>query len=124
MNQDDGGEENKNTPHTIEDTFNSMITFFDQKEFVVIDNGTGYLKWGFSGEDLPRITIPTVMGVKEIQVESTQGIEQGLKRYNRIYGYESLSHRLEYDTYFPIKRGIIEDFEHMTNWWQHVITHK
>jgi actin-related protein len=64
------------------------------------------------------------MGVKEIQVESTQGIEQGLKRYNRIYGYESLAHRLEYDTYFPIKRGIIEDFEHMTNCWQHVITHK
>lgn len=123
MNQDDN-EEGKNAPHSIEDTYNSMITFFDQKDYIVIDNGTGYLKCGFSGEDLPRVTIPTVMGVKEIQVESNQGIEQGLKRYSKVYGYESLAERFNYDTFFPVKRGIIEDFEHMTNCWQHVITHK
>ena len=34
---------------------------FDQEEFVVIDNGTGFIKAGFSGQDLPRIVLPTVM---------------------------------------------------------------
>jgi actin-related protein len=27
----------------------------------VIDNGTGFIKAGFSGEDLPRLVIPTVV---------------------------------------------------------------
>jgi len=39
-----------------------METFFDQKEYVVIDHGTGFVKAGFSGEDLPRCVIPTVLG--------------------------------------------------------------
>jgi actin-related protein len=41
-----------------------METFFDQKEFVVIDLGTGFIKAGFSGEDLPRLVIPTVVGTQ------------------------------------------------------------
>ena len=39
-----------------------METFFDQKEYVVIDCGTGFIKAGYSGEDLPRLVIPTVVG--------------------------------------------------------------
>ena len=39
-----------------------MEIFFDQEEFLVIDNGTGFVKAGFSGQDLPRLTIPTVVG--------------------------------------------------------------
>lgn len=41
-----------------------MEIFFDQEEFVVIDAGTGYIKAGFSGEDLPRVCIPTIIGEK------------------------------------------------------------
>ena len=44
-----------------------METFFDQQEFVVIDHGTGFIKAGFSGEDLPRCVIPTVVGSHQIQ---------------------------------------------------------
>ena len=32
-----------------EDKLKSMEVRFDQEEFVVIDNGTGYIKAGFSG---------------------------------------------------------------------------
>lgn len=39
-----------------------MEIFFDQEEIVVIDNGTGFVKAGFSGQDLPRLIIPTVVG--------------------------------------------------------------
>lgn len=39
-----------------------MEIFFDKEEFVVIDNGTGCVKAGFSGQDLPRLIIPTVVG--------------------------------------------------------------
>ena len=49
-----------------------METFFDQKEFVVIDHGSGFIKAGFSGEDLPRVVIPSVVGVPQVQVDTQQ----------------------------------------------------
>lgn len=122
MDQDDN--DHKTSPPTIEDKLNAMMTFVDQKEYVVIDNGTGLLKCGFSGEDLPRVTIPTVMGVKEIQIEPTQTNDQQGKKYSRVYGKEALLNKNEYDIHFPIQRGIIEDFESMKYCWQHVLTHK
>jgi actin len=46
----------------IQEKLKKMEIFFDQEEFVVIDNGSGFVKAGFSGQDLPRLIIPTVMG--------------------------------------------------------------
>lgn len=43
--------------------------YFDQEEFVVIDMGTGYIKAGFSGEDLPRCIINTVVSEQKIEVD-------------------------------------------------------
>ena len=36
---------------------------------IVIDNGTGFVKAGFSGQDLPRLEIPTVVGEHTEQVD-------------------------------------------------------
>ena len=38
---------------------------FDESEVIVVDIGTGFIKAGFSGEDLPRVVIPTVIGERE-----------------------------------------------------------
>lgn len=125
MNQDEADEEQKfNAPSTIEDKLNSMQTFVDQKEFVVIDNGTGYLKCGFSGEDLPRVMIPTIMGVREIILEASQTNDQGGKKYSRVFGDEALANKSEYDIHTPIRRGIIEDFDTMKYCWHHLLSHK
>ncbi len=124
MNQDDLEEEHKNLPPTIEDKLNSMQTFVDQKEFVVIDNGTGFLKCGFSGEDLPRLSIPTVMGVKEIILDAAQTNDQSGRKFSRIYGEEAQAKANEYTTTNPIRRGVIEDFDTMKYCWHHLLSHK
>ena len=31
---------------------------------IVIDNGTGYIKAGFSGSDTPKVVFPTLIGSK------------------------------------------------------------
>ena len=49
-----------------------MEILFDQEEHIVIDMGTGYIKAGFSGEDLPRVVIPTVVGERIIEVDEAQ----------------------------------------------------
>lgn len=56
----------------IEKRLSKMEIRFDTgEEFVVIDMGTGLTKAGFSGEDLPRVVIPTVVGEKTIAVDET-----------------------------------------------------
>ena len=54
-----------------------MEVRFDEEEFVVVDMGTGTVKAGYSGEDLPRVVIPTVMGEKEIEID--QGTAQQMQ---------------------------------------------
>jgi actin len=46
-----------------------MEVRFDESEVIVIDMGSGFIKAGYSGEDLPRVVIPTVIGEKENVVE-------------------------------------------------------
>jgi len=48
----------------------------DQK-FVVVDMGTGFIKAGFSGEDLPRCVIPTVIGEYLVETDQQQPTQVG-----------------------------------------------
>lgn len=38
---------------------------FDESDVIVVDLGSGFIKAGYSGEDLPRVVIPTVVGERE-----------------------------------------------------------
>lgn len=42
---------------SIWEKLNKMETFFDTKEVTVIDNGTGFVKVGYAGEDLPWVSL-------------------------------------------------------------------
>ena len=102
-----------------------METFFDQKEFVVIDHGSGFIKAGFSGEDLPRVVIPSVVGVPQVQVDTQQQNQPGLPQENApkvewAFGNAAFLQRATHQLVFPIKRGIIVDFEAMTHLWKHI----
>jgi actin-related protein len=46
-----------------------MEIAFDQEEFVVIDMGSGYIKAGFAGEDMPRCIIPTAVAEQTIEID-------------------------------------------------------
>eukprot|EP00345_Euplotes_harpa_P018143 CAMPEP_0168343612 /NCGR_PEP_ID=MMETSP0213-20121227/16222_1 /TAXON_ID=151035 /ORGANISM="Euplotes harpa, Strain FSP1.4" /LENGTH=261 /DNA_ID=CAMNT_0008350991 /DNA_START=160 /DNA_END=945 /DNA_ORIENTATION=+ len=64
------------------------------------------------------------MGVKEIMQEPTQANDQGGKKYSRIFGKEALLHRQDHEIHFPIRRGIIEDFDTMNYVWEDVLRNK
>lgn len=56
----------------IYEKLKKMEILFDQEEFVVIDNGTGFIKAGFSGQDLPRISIPQCVGEHVEEIDQSQ----------------------------------------------------
>ena len=101
-----------------------MEILFDQEEFVVIDNGTGFIKAGFSGQDLPRISIPQVVGEyiepppdEAAMQGATQADLQEEKKPTYAFGNAALLNRAlardEHKLFEPIKRGIIEDWDYM-----------
>lgn len=95
-----------------------MEAELDQKEFIVIDNGSGYIKAGLSGQDAPVVVMPTIYGKKQQADPSRPMI---IKRGNQINLKEP-----DCAMEFPIDRGTIGtrdvDWDQMKDIWQYIIT--
>ena len=44
----------------------------DQKHHIIIDNGSRYIKAGFSGEEGPRTVFPTVVGYPKYPIDKKE----------------------------------------------------
>ena len=87
----------------------------DAQIHVVIDNGTGFMKGGFSGENAPRAVFPTLIGIpKENKLLTDKNIP-------RIIGQEALEKIGMATVHAPIEKGIIKDWEDMEIIWHHML---
>jgi actin-related protein len=85
----------------------------DGNEAVVIDNGSGMVKAGFSGEESPRCTFPAVVG----RPKYAKTMETSSKE---VYiGEEAAQKRGILDLKYPIAAGIVETWEDMESVWNH-----
>jgi actin, other eukaryote len=94
-----------------------MEAELDSKIFIVIDNGTGYIKAGYSGDDAPTVILPSVVSVVESQ-------EQGKPK--TFYSGPDLDLKNpETALQFPLERGTIkntpQDWESIEFIWEHII---
>lgn len=97
-----------------------MEITFDKKQFVVLDIGSGYIKAGFSGDDMPRCVIRTVLGEHEEVIEDQTGdpsSDQQKKKKTYQHGNKVYDERdKKYTLYEPVRRGLVEtdsDMEHL-----------
>ena len=91
----------------------------------MIDNGTGYVKAGFSGQDLPRLIIPTVVGEHTETVDATlqqnaNEIQEEKKTY--AFGNAALQAKSTHSLFEPIQRGVIDDWENMRQIWEFIFS--
>lgn len=112
----------------IQKRLDKMEIAFDQEEFVVIDMGTGYIKAGFSGEDLPRCVIPTCIAEQIEKVDQALqnqpgGVETKPKT-NYTFGNGAIASRKTHDYYEPIQRGIVTDMDRMEKLLEHIFTNE
>eukprot|EP01017_Pseudomicrothorax_dubius_P010518 TRINITY_DN13770_c0_g1_i1.p1 TRINITY_DN13770_c0_g1~~TRINITY_DN13770_c0_g1_i1.p1 ORF type:complete len:340 (+),score=98.00 TRINITY_DN13770_c0_g1_i1:50-1069(+) len=99
-----------------------MDSDYDKKDFVVIDNGSDTIKVGYSGEDFPRLILPSVIGVPKEKEDDMSSNKSPL-----IFGKDDRLRDLnEYTISYPIKNGTIDpaDFEHLGNYWVDIIEGK
>ncbi|RHW70174.1 actin related protein 3 [Trypanosoma brucei equiperdum] len=85
---------------------------------VVIDNGTGYTKMGYAGNEEPTYIIPTAYADNEASRRRSHDVFSDLDFY---VGDEALAHSSSCNLYHPIKHGIVEDWDKMERIWQHCV---
>ncbi|XP_023224631.1 actin-related protein 3-like [Centruroides sculpturatus] len=90
---------------------------------VVIDNGTGYTKLGFAGNKEPQLIIPSAIGIKEsakIGDQATRRLARGIDDLDFYIGDEALD-ASGYAVKYPIRHGIVEDWDLMERFWEQCI---
>lgn len=69
---------------------------------VVIDNGTGYTKMGYSGNNDPAFIIPTAIATAQTQTKSqTRRIDD----LDYFIGDEALANSKSYNVSYPVRHG-------------------
>ena len=105
---------------------------------VVLDNGTGYVKCGFAGDQTPRLVFPSVVGTPVLRYEerlwsgndddsnsnskqpkavnaAASGIDDGAF----VVGEKCTKERSRLELNYPVRNGVVNDWESMGRVWTH-----
>lgn len=86
---------------------------------VVIDNGTGYTKMGYAGNCEPNFIIPSLIANRESKQKKTR--REGIEDLDFYIGDLAQEHSSTHQINYPIKHGIIENWDNMEKMWQRCI---
>ncbi|KXS15130.1 actin2 [Gonapodya prolifera JEL478] len=82
---------------------------------VVIDNGTGYTKLGYAGNNDPQYIIPTAIAVKPSQNVATK---RGIDDLDFYIGDDAFANAKSYDLQYPVKHGQVDNWDLMEKFHQ------
>jgi len=92
-----------------------------QKPPVVIDNGTGYTKMGYAGNYEPNYIVPTLISVVA-ESKSGGGVKKNdVEDLDFFIGAEATVKRENYNVDYPIRHGIIDNWDNMEKYWSRCI---
>ena len=86
----------------------------DDQTTCVIDNGSGVVKAGFSGEDAPRAIFPSIVGRPK-----NQSVIVGVDAKDEYIGDEAQQKRGVLKISYPVGHGIVQDWDDMEKIWNH-----
>lgn len=90
---------------------------------IVIDNGTGYTKLGYAGNKEPQFIIPSTIAIKEnmkVGDQASRRLTKGIDDLDFYIGDEALD-APGYSVKYPIRHGIVEDWDLMERYWEQCI---
>lgn len=87
---------------------------------VVIDNGTGYTKMGYAGNTEPQYIVPTLIAQKASAGGQDTGLD-GLDDMDFYIGNEAHQHTSTHQINYPIRHGLVENWDNMERLWQQCI---
>ena len=88
---------------------------YEQMPNIIIDNGSGYCKAGFSGEEGPRAVFPAIVGRPK-----NPGIMVGAEKKDFFVGLQAEEKRGILHLAYPIEHGIVTDWNDMEKIWKYI----
>jgi len=82
----------------------------------VIDNGTGYTKMGYAGNYEPNFIVPSL-----ISTIQEAGKKDDTADLDFFIGAEAAEKRANYNVDYPIRHGIVDNWDNMEKYWQRCI---
>jgi len=86
----------------------------EEKAALVVDNGSGMVKAGFSGDDAPRSVFPSIVGRPKVKPTMV-----GADNKEVYVGDEAQVKRGVLKLQYPIEHGIITSWDDMEKIWHH-----
>jgi len=88
---------------------------------VVCDNGTGFVKVGFAGDNFPAYIFPSMIGRPLMRFEEDF---KDVELKDVMVGEECAKHRAMLETSYPVENGIVKDWEGMKYLWDYTFTER
>jgi len=86
------------------------------KKPVVCDNGTGFVKTGYAGENFPTLIFPSMIGKPLMRSEEDF---KNVELKDVMVGDECAKYRAMLETSYPVSEGIVKDWVGMVNLWDY-----
>lgn len=92
-----------------------MQAEFDRNK-VVCDNGSGFMKIGFCGQNFPEASVPAIVGRPLLRSDQKIG---DIELKSLMVGDEAAPLRQYLDIDYPIQEGIVKNWDDMCSLWEH-----
>ncbi|GMH86205.1 hypothetical protein TrVE_jg12352 [Triparma verrucosa] len=89
---------------------------------VVCDNGTGFVKVGYAGENFPRAIFPSMVGRPVLRAE--EAVAEGVELRDIMCGDEAAAVRHSLECSYPVENGIVKNWEDMEELWNYTFWEK
>ncbi|KAI8799609.1 actin family [Cladochytrium replicatum] len=86
-------------------------------DVIICDNGTGFVKAGWSGENFPRAIFPAMVGRPILRVEENQTSDIQIK--DIMVGDDAAAARSMLEISYPMENGIVKNWEDMVYLWDY-----
>jgi len=83
---------------------------------IVCDNGTGFVKTGYAGENFPTLIFPSMIGKPLMRSEEEF---KNVELKDVMVGDECAKYRAMLETSYPVEEGIVKDWDGMKHLWDY-----